>query len=66
MNVPFLIRKLANLMNITTKGYGYYDDIIYGLNKWFIDTRFDDRFDRVFYEKPTLNMLSMSSDKIIS
>lgn len=53
-------------MNITTKGYGYYDDIIYGLNKWFIDTRFDDRFDRVFYEKPTLNMLSMSSDKIIS
>jgi len=56
-NVPLLICKLANLMNITTKGYGYYDDLIYGLDKWFIDTEFNDNFDRVFYEKPTFNYI---------
>lgn len=54
-NVPLLVCRLANLMNISTKGYGYYEDIIYGLNKWFINTGFDDRFDRVFYEKPTFD-----------
>jgi hypothetical protein len=56
-NAPPLIMRLANAFKTTSRGGTYIEDLMPGIDQWFVDAGLENFLEAHFYEYPTFNFV---------